>query len=159
MSPLTRQLRLVTAADNGLPAEVSLQVAFATSDRHCVDQHFGAARCIVVYEVEAGAAHLLRVSEFTLVEQDGDDGKLQCKLRALQGCRLVYCTACGASALRRLVGAGVQPVKVAVGVPITRLLEQLQQVLRDGKPFWKGHGALPRDEGRFDAMEREGWCP
>jgi nitrogen fixation protein NifX len=157
MSGLTRQLQLI---DEGA-SEKLLKVAFATSDRHSVDQHFGSSRSFAVYGLDQTHVRLLHVSEFGHLSQDGDEGKLAAKLAVLEGCIAVYCRACGASAVRLLLAQGVQPVKLADSEPIGKLLEGLQRELQEGTSTWLARAmqrTRVRSDSRFDTMETEGWC-
>ncbi|MNM83979.1 Dinitrogenase iron-molybdenum cofactor [compost metagenome] len=156
MANPTRQLQVLDGEEDG----TLLKVAFASSDRETVDQHFGSSRSFVIYGVNPEHAQLLSVAEFGELEQDGNEDKLLSKLALLDGCIAVYCRACGASAVRQLLAAGVQPVKVAEAARIDELLDSLQVELRDGPSTWLAK-AIRRTQGagdrRFDAMAAEAW--
>ncbi len=150
-----RQLQVLDDAGDG----TLLKVAFASSDRELVDQHFGSSRSFVFYGVNPDSARLMSVVEFGELEQDGNEDKLAQKLELLSGCIAVYCRACGASAVRQLLAIGVQPVKVAEPTPIAELIDTLQAELREGPSAWLAK-AIRRTQGdmrRFDAMASEGW--
>jgi len=70
----------------------------------------------------------------------------------------VYCLAVGGSAVRQLIAAGVQPIRLEEETSIERLLGELQKAVRDGGVPWV-EKALNRnkDDGRFDRMAKEGW--
>lgn len=156
MTGITRRLQVVDDSDE----RTLLKVAFATSDQLTVDQHFGSSQAFVLYGVDMEQARLLNVVEFGALSQDGNEDKLAAKLELLEGCIAVYCRACGASALRQLLGIGVQPVKVLEGARIADLLASLQQEMREGPSSWLAK-AIRRSQkpgdGRFDFMEMEGW--
>ena len=57
--------------------ESVLKVAFATSDREFVDQHFGSATAFAVYGINPDDTWLLQVAEFGELEQDGNEDKLK----------------------------------------------------------------------------------
>ncbi|MFV8818372.1 NifB/NifX family molybdenum-iron cluster-binding protein [Haliea sp. E17] len=156
MSEVTRQLRVLDESES----DEVLRVAFATSDRETVNQHFGSARSFAIYGVGMDGSRLLNVTEFGDLAQDGNEDKLAVKLEMLQDCVAVYCRACGASAVRQLLTLGVQPVKVSEGAQIAPLISALQQELREGPSSWLAK-ALQRNQAetgdRFDAMETEGW--
>lgn len=156
MSSPTRQLQVLNGEDDG----TLLRVAFASSDRETVDQHFGSSRSFAIYGVNPGHAQLLKVIEFGDQEQDGNEDKLVSKLELLDGCIAVYCRACGASAVRQLLAIGVQPVKVAEAARIDELIDSLQGELREGPSTWLAK-AIQRtrggDQRRFDAMAAEAW--
>lgn len=156
MSSPTRQLQVLDGEDDG----TLLRVAFASSDRETVDQHFGSSRSFAIYGVNPEHAQLLKVIEFGDQEQDGNEDKLVSKLELLDGCIAVYCRACGASAVRQLLAIGVQPVKVAEAARINELLDSLQAELREGPSAWLAK-AIQRSQGpdqqRFATMAAEAW--
>ncbi|GAB3467095.1 NifB/NifX family molybdenum-iron cluster-binding protein [Azotobacter salinestris] len=156
MSSPTRQLQVLDSEDDG----TLLKVAFASSDRELIDQHFGSSRSFAIYGVNPERSQLLSVVEFGELEQDGNEDKLVRKIELLDGCVAVYCCACGASAVRQLMSIGVQPVKVSEGARIAELVEALQAELREGPSVWLAK-AIQRTRGsdmnRFDAMAAEGW--
>jgi len=138
----------------------SLRVAFASTDRVRVDQHFGAAAAFAVFDVSADAAPLVEVAEFLDSAQDGFDAKLPAKIATLAGCGAVYCLAVGASAVKQLLAAGIQPIRVEEGASIDGLIADLQQEIASGPGGWLAKALKSRraaDGTRFDAMEAEGW--
>ena len=138
----------------------ALKVAFATSDRHCVDQHFGSAAAFVIYAFDRDQWQLLEVAQFGELAQDGNEDKLSSKLDALEGCVAVYSQAVGASAVAQLKARGIQPMKVMPGTRITALLNDLQQELGAGPASWIARAIArnaPADPQRFADMEAEGW--
>lgn len=155
---MQRQLRVLEGEAGGDDA-VALQVAFATSDLKHVDQHFGSAERFAIYRVEADRVTLSRVAEFGKLEKDGNENKLLEKFVLLDGCAAVYSQAIGPSAVRQLMGLGIQPMRVPDGSLITALLSGLQHELTAGAPGWIARALerQRRDQRRFDIMETEGW--
>jgi nitrogen fixation protein NifX len=158
-----RHLKLVHSTEPG-PA-MSVRIAFASSDRKTVDQHFGAAEAFAVYELseECGkpGARLVEVAQFIDGDtaMDGHEGKLAGKIGLLAGCAAVYCNAVGASAIKQLLAAGVQPIKVPEGAVIDELLCGLNQGMTVNPPAWLARHLKPpgADADRFAAMDGEGW--
>lgn len=155
-----RRMRVVGGDADDNAADISVQVAFATTDMKHVDQHFGSAQSFALYAVDPDRTGLLEASQFGVLDQDGNEDKLGVKIDALKGCVAVFCQAVGASAVRQLLAHGIQPVKVAPGSEIKGLLHSLQDQLRQGPSAWLAK-AIERqmrpDAGRFDVMESEGW--
>lgn len=154
---LQRQLRVV---DPLMDMATSLKVAFATSDIKQVNQHFGSARSFAVYAVNMNQATLLEVTQFGTLTQDGNEDKLAVKLRALDGCAIVYSQAVGSSAVQQLLRMHVQPMRVDPGTRINELISALQDDMREGPSDWLAkimarHCKI--DSDRFDDMEAEGW--
>ncbi|MFZ1828191.1 MAG: NifB/NifX family molybdenum-iron cluster-binding protein [Candidatus Competibacteraceae bacterium] len=141
----------------------TIKAAFATSDRHRVDQHFGAASGILIYAVTPEQATMMEFAQFGQLDQDRHEDKLAAKLALLRGCAVVYCEAVGGSAIQQLLTAGVQPLRVEPGTSIPFLLAELQAALHGGAPAWLNRSIArqrqPQEpaEARFAAMEAEGW--
>ncbi len=136
-----------------------LKVAFATSDRVQVDQHFGSAEQFVIYALGIEEKCLVSVTEFEAASGEDNEDKLAPKLELLKDCIAVYCRACGASAIKQLLNFGVQPVKVAEGAVINELIETLQQELSQGPSAWlaKAVSNNTLDLSRFNEMEMNSW--
>jgi nitrogen fixation protein NifX len=153
---ITRQLHVVDDDDDS----TLLNVAFATSDRINLDQHFGSARSFTIYGIDPERSKLLQVSEFGELKQDGNEDKLAEKIAMLEGCIAVYCRACGASAVRQLMAHGIQPVKVNDEAEIAELISALQFELKQGPSSWLAKALRSHQlssPSRFDDMEAEGW--
>jgi nitrogen fixation protein NifX len=138
-----------------------LKVAFATTDRLHVNQHFGSSEGFAIYSVSPEQTLLTEVAQFEERHQDGQEDKLTAKLALLEGCAAVYCVAVGGSAIRQLLAQGIQPVRVIEGAMIGPVLQELKAGLRQGGvPAWLGQ-AMQRQQAlspdRFQAMENEGW--
>lgn len=138
-----------------------VRIAFASTDRSTVNQHFGAAEAFAIFEVGTASSQLVEVCEFIdTASQDGNDNKLPGKIATLAGCAAVYCLAVGASAVKQLLAAGVQPVRVEEGSGIDALIADIQAELTSGPTGWLAkalRGRAGADAARFDAMEAEGW--
>lgn len=115
---------------------MTVKIAFATSDRKAVNQHFGAAESFAIYEVSENDAKLIEVAEFMETAMDGHEGKLAAKVELLGDCAAVYCNAAGASAIQQLLAGGIQPMRVDEGSAIEELLCGLQRNLVEEPPVW-----------------------
>lgn len=138
---------------------MSVKIAFASADRKTVDQHFGAAEAFVIYELSENDARMVEAVEFhdSDTSMDGHEGKLASKIALLNGCAAVYCNAVGASAIKQLLAAGVQPMKVPEGAAVDELLCGLNQAMLTEPPAWLAKHLKTGDASRFDAMDEEGW--
>lgn len=138
----------------------AIKVAFATSDKLTVDQHFGATEFFVVYAVDRERTALIEVAQFGKPSKDRNDDKLVGRIGVLQGCIAVYANAIGASAVNQLRTQAIQPVKVHAGAEIQDLLESLRYELRQGPSAWLARAierVQPSKFDRFAAMAAEGW--
>lgn len=160
---LLRHLRILAGGIRERDMTPTIKAAFATSDRHHVNQHFGAASGLLIYAVTPEQATLLEFAQFGELDQDRHEDKLAAKLALLRGCAVVYCEAVGGSAIQQLLTTGVQPLRVPSGTSISFLLSELQAALRSDAPAWlhrniaRQHQTNDRAETRFAAMEAEGW--
>jgi len=156
---LIRRMRIVDKSEEELAMATSLKIAFCTDDMKTVNQHFGSAKTFAIYAVDLEQSTLLEVAEFGKLDQDGNEDKLSTKIDLLDGCAAVYCEAVGASAIRQLIAAGIQPVKVYRGSQITDLISDFQAELRSGPSAWVAK-ALAKQTGsaeKFAQMEADGW--
>lgn len=157
---LIRRMRIVDMQEENPPMDTRLRIAFATDDLQHVNQHFGSAKTFVIYAVDRDNRELIEVAEFGKLEQDGNEDKLAAKIELLNGCAAVYCEAMGASAIRQVMAAGIQPVKVYRGSLIDDLLNDFRNELRTGPSAWVAKAIARQsapDTGKFALMEAEGW--
>lgn len=128
-----------------------MKVAFATQDQQRVDAHFGWAKHLAVYEVNADEVHFVQDFGFgNDLAEDGDEDKLAPKLAAIADCAIVYVTAIGGSAAARVIAARIHPVKVAAPEPILDILDKLQEVVRGTPPPWLRKALLKDQPRSFD---------
>ncbi len=157
---LSRRMRVLQSEDSKAIMDTSLKVAFATTDMKHVNQHFGSAKSFALYAVNPDAAEFLEVAEFGVLAQDGNENKLAVKMDLIKDCVAVYCQAVGSSAVKQLVGLGIQPVKVQENSAIADLISELQNELKSGPSSWlaralKQQSVSPDD--RLDNMADEDW--
>ncbi len=136
-----------------------LKVAFASDDRLTVNQHFGAAKGFAIYALDSDRAQLIELAEFPSDTMDGNENKLPAKIAALDGCAAVFCLAAGASAVKHLVAAGVQPIRLDDETPIETLLKEIGRAIREGGIAWvdKALRSKDTDASRFERMAADGW--
>lgn len=154
---LIRRMRIVE--QESLAMDTALKIAFCTDDMKQVNQHFGSAKTFAIHAVDMNHSELLEVAEFGKLDQDGNEDKLANKISLLAGCAAVYCEAVGASAIRQLLAAGIQPVKVYRGSQIADLLEDFQQELRSGPAAWVAKALARQDpaQERFAQLAADEW--
>lgn len=137
---------------------MTIRVAFASSDRLRVNQHFGAAEGFFVYDVTAEKTHLIAVGEFPATAMDGNEDKLATKIDFLAGCAAVFVMAIGASAIKQLLAAAVQPVRVTETDRIGDLLANIQTGMRAGGVPWIDKAlAAQKSPDRFARMTEAAW--
>lgn len=138
-----------------------IKVAFASTDRTRVNQHFGAAEGFIVYEVTPDKATLVGVAEFAEEAMDGNEDKLSAKVDFLEGCAAVYVMAIGASAIKKLMAKGVQPIRINEIDAVDDLLSEISKAMSEGGVAWVDRAMAAQTkakaEDRFASMEEEGW--
>ena len=114
-----------------------MKVAFATEDGERVDAHFGWARSIMVYDVQPDAYTLDKTVIFDgILEQDGNEDKINPKLEALKECAIVYVADIGGPAAARVVASKIHPVKAKNREYINDLIADIQKVMKGTPPPW-----------------------
>jgi nitrogen fixation protein NifX len=155
----SRRLQLVWSIKQE-PSAV-IKVAFASTDRSRVNQHFGAAEGFVIYEVTPEKATLVGVGEFPEEAMDGNEDKLGAKIDFLDGCAAVYVMAIGASAIKKLMAKGVHPIRVDEVDAVDELLSEISRAMSEGGVAWVDRAIAAQTkakaEDRFASMEAEGW--
>ena len=135
-----------------------LRVAFASDDRLRINQHFGATEGFAIFALDGERAQLVELAEFPPETMDGNESKLPAKIAALAGCAAVYCLAAGASAVKQLLAAGIQPIRLDDEAEIEPILKQISTAIREGGLPWVDKALKKRSDGdRFDQMAAEGW--
>jgi nitrogen fixation protein NifX len=133
-----------------------MKVAFATQDQQRVDAHFGWAKHLAVYEIDAAGYRF--VQDFAFgddLAEDGNEDKLSPKLAAIGDCAIVYVAAIGGSAAARVVAHKIHPVKVNQPEPILDILDRLQEVLKGTPPPWLRKALLKGQERSIDFEDDE----
>jgi len=137
-----------------------IKVAFASTDRLRVNQHFGAAEAFAIYEVTPDKATLVGIGEFAEEAMDGNEDKLIAKVDFLEGCAAVYVMAVGASAIKKLMAKGIQPIRTAEVDAVEELLGEISKSMTEGGVAWVDRAMAAqakKTEDRFANMEEEGW--
>jgi len=134
---------------------MTVKIAFASSDRRAVNQHFGATDAFAIYELGESGTRLVAVAEFIETAMDGHEGKLAAKVELLGDCAAVYCNAVGASAIQQLLAKSIQPMRVDEGTLIDELLIGLQKNLLNEPPVWLAKHIKKQSSSTF--AEDEEW--
>jgi len=130
----TRRLQLV---DDRTTKGLFMKVAFASTDKIHVDEHFGHAEQFFIWEVGPDASAFSGIVQVTAEAGAGhSDDKIEARAAALADCALVYVAEIGGPAAARLVAKKIHPIKSKDQEPITDVVEKLQEVLRNNPPPW-----------------------
>ncbi|MGK2943179.1 MAG: nitrogen fixation protein NifX [Desulfuromonadales bacterium] len=112
-----------------------MKVAFASTDKVHIDEHFGKAEEFYIWEIGPDEAQFTGVVQVK-VEEGYEEDKIEARGAALADCALVYVAQIGGPAAARLVAKKVYPLKSKEQEPITMAVEKLQEVLKGNPPPW-----------------------
>ncbi len=131
-----------------------MKIAFTTRDSVHINAHFGWASKIDVYEADTDDYAYLETLEFRGdLKEDGNEDKLEPKLKALRDCTLVYVSAIGGSAAARLIRNNITPIKAqSEDDEIQDVLARLVETLKGSPPPWL-RKALSKGQPRNFAAE------
>jgi nitrogen fixation protein NifX len=122
-----------------------MKVAFATKSLDKVDDHFGHAKTLAIYEVDETGYRFLEYRHFEDVPDEEYD-KINQKVERIKDCAIVYVIAIGATAAARVVKAKIHPVKVNEPTPIEDILQKLVYTLKTNPPPWLKKALLDSKE-------------
>ena len=112
-----------------------MKVAFASTDKVHIDEHFGRAEEFYVWNVGPEDAEFSGVIQVKDEEGDAAD-RIEARGAALEECALVYVGEIGGPAAARLVAKKIHPLKSKTKEPIAEVVTKLQDVLKGSPPPW-----------------------
>jgi nitrogen fixation protein NifX len=127
---------------------LAMKVAFASTDKVHVDEHFGRAEAFYIWDIGPEAAAFTGVVQ---VKSEGDDeaDRIEARCAGLVDCALVYVAQIGGPAAARLVAKKIHPIKSKEQEPIATVVEKLQEVLRGSPPPWLRKAMLKNERPGF----------
>ena len=127
----TRRFEIVSGKES---KGLSMKVAFASTDKIHIDEHFGKAEEFYIWNIGP------EVAEFSGVVQVTDEGdaadRIEARGAALDQCALVYVGEIGGPAAARLVQKKIHPLKSKTKEPIADAVAKLQEVMQGNPPPW-----------------------
>ena len=131
---MIRTRRLALVSDNKTQG-MNMKVAFASTDKIHIDEHFGRAEEFYVWNVGPQDAEFSGVVQ---VKDEGGDSadRIEARGNALNDCALVYVGEIGGPAAARLVAKKIHPLKSKTREPISEVVTKLQEVLKGSPPPW-----------------------
>jgi nitrogen fixation protein NifX len=114
-----------------------MKIAFCTTDMEKVNQHFGRADKVAVYDIDEQNYSLAEVREFTPIDPEKDH-KMDTaeKAKALADCAILYVAEIGGPAAANVIKNKIHPVKVTDPVLITEVLDNLKETLSKNPAPW-----------------------
>jgi len=112
-----------------------MKVAFASTDKVHIDEHFGRAEEFYVWNIGPDVADFAGVIQ--VKDEDGDAAdRIEARGAALEECALVYVGEIGGPAAARLVQKKIHPLKSKTQEPIADAVTKLQEVMQGNPPPW-----------------------
>ena len=145
----TRRFQLI---DGRTTKGLFMKVAFASTDKLHIDEHFGQAEFFYLWEVGPEEASFCGVVQVKAESEAGhSDDKIEARAAALADCALVYVAEIGGPAAARLVAKKIHPLKSKDQEPIVSVVEKLQEVLKNNPPPWLRKAMLKGERASADA--------
>ncbi|ADD67828.1 nitrogen fixation protein NifX [Denitrovibrio acetiphilus DSM 12809] len=115
-----------------------MKIAFCTTDMETVNQHFGRADKVAIYDIDDKEYSLAEVREFIPVDPDNPEHKVdtETKAEALRDCAILYVAEIGGPAAAHVIKNRIHPVKVTEPVQITEVLDNLKTTLAGNPAPW-----------------------
>jgi len=127
-----------------------MKVAFASTDKIHIDEHFGHAEEFFIWEVGTDAAAFAGVVQIRdEIESGHSDDKIEARCSALTDCALVYVAEIGGPAAARLVQKRIHPLKSKDREPIIEVIAKLREVLHGNPPPWLRKAMLKDERAGF----------
>ncbi|HEX9779121.1 MAG TPA: nitrogen fixation protein NifX [Geopsychrobacteraceae bacterium] len=112
-----------------------MKVAFASTDKVHVNQHFGRAEEFYIWNIGPDEAEFSGVVQVSGAGDDEAD-RIETRCSGLADCALVYVAEIGGPAAARLVQKKIHPLKSKTCEPISVVIAKLQEVLQGTPPPW-----------------------
>lgn len=114
-----------------------MKIAFCTTDMVNINEHFGRAEKVAVYNISDKEYSLAEVREFVPIDPEKDHKvDSETKAQALNDCAILYVAEIGGPAAAHVIKNKIHPVKVADPVAITDVLNNLKDTLAGNPAPW-----------------------
>lgn len=114
-----------------------MKIAFCTTDMETINEHFGRAEKVAIYDIDDKAYSLAEVREFVPIDPEKDHKvDTETKAQALNDCAILYVAEIGGPAAAHVIKNKIHPVKVADPVAITEILDNLKTTLAGNPAPW-----------------------
>jgi nitrogen fixation protein NifX len=130
---MARHLRLIAGTGK---REIFMKVAFASTDKIHIDEHFGRAEVFYLWDIGPESAEFSGIVQMDTDSEEDEADRIESRCSNLSDCALVYVAEIGGPAAARLVAKKIHPIKSKEHAPIAETAEKLQQVLQGNPPPW-----------------------
>lgn len=114
-----------------------MKIAFCTTDMKTVNQHFGRADKVAIFDIDDKEYSLAEVREFIPIDPEKDHKvDTETKAQALKDCAILYVAEIGGPAAAHVIKNKIHPVKVTDPVEIEDVLNNLKETLAGSPAPW-----------------------
>jgi len=112
-----------------------MKIAFASTDKIHIDQHFGWSKTFQLFEVDKENSAFIKEIDSSLDYED-EMQKLNYKISTISEADMIYCTQIGPSASKMVQAAKIHPVRSSGDESIAEAIAKLQELLHSNPPPW-----------------------
>jgi nitrogen fixation protein NifX len=112
-----------------------MKVAFASTDKEHINQHFGWSKKFQLFEIDKenySFLHEIDSSE----EPEEEVAKLNYKIETIKEADIMYCTQIGPKASQMVQAAKIYPVRAVENEDILMAISKIQDLLNGNPPPW-----------------------
>jgi len=114
-----------------------MKVAFCSNDGVYINEHFGRAKSIYIYEVDEKGYSFYHKKDFIPINGTKEHkDSTEAKVESIKECTILYVNEIGGPAAAVTVRNKIHPVKVDEKTEIIFSLEKLSTMLKDNPPLW-----------------------
>jgi len=112
-----------------------MKIAFASTDKIHIDQHFGWSKTFQLFEVDKESATFIKEIDSS-IEYEDEMQKLNYKIGTVSEADMIYCTQIGPSASKMVQAAKIHPIRSSGDESIAEAIAKLQELLAGNPPPW-----------------------
>ena len=113
-----------------------MKIAFASTDGVHINEHFGRSKAFHIYTLDKDGFEFIEVHE-TPLEYDDEASRLEYKIDALSGCKIVYVVQIGPKAANMVKIANIYPLRASDDKQkIEDALNSLYKLIKTDPPLW-----------------------
>lgn len=112
-----------------------MKIAFASTDKVHIDQHFGWSKTFQLFEVDKDSSSFVKEIDSS-IEYEDEMEKLNYKIETIKEADMIYCTQIGPSASKMVQAAKIHPIRSSGDETIAEAIAKLQEMLNGNPPPW-----------------------
>lgn len=112
-----------------------MKVAFASTDKEHINQHFGWSKKFQLFKVDKEGSSFLHEIDSS-EEPEEEVAKLNYKIGTIKEADIMYCTQIGPKASQMVQAAKIYPVRATEEESIQEAITKIQELLNTSPPPW-----------------------